>query len=48
MAGDGISRTEPPVSEPFGPDLRDKWFFDPEKTLERWPWVEDWLITELD
>jgi hypothetical protein len=36
------------VSETFGPDLRDKWFFDPEKTLERWPWVEDWLITELD
>jgi chromosomal replication initiation ATPase DnaA len=48
MAGDGIRKTEPAVSETFGPDLRDKWFFDPEKTLDRWPWVEDWLITELD
>jgi hypothetical protein len=48
VVGDGIRQAEGPGPDAFGPDLRDKWFLDREKTLERWPWVEDWLITELD
>lgn len=48
MAGEGIRRLEGPEPDPYGPDLRDKWFFDPEKGLQRWPRVEDWLITDLD
>lgn len=48
VVGDGIRQAEGPGPDAFGPDLRDKWFLDREKTLERWPWIEDWLITELD
>jgi hypothetical protein len=29
-------------------ELRDVWFTDREKTLPRWPYIEDWLVTELD
>jgi chromosomal replication initiation ATPase DnaA len=48
MVGEGIRRSEGPEPDPYGPDLRDKWFFDTEKSLQRWPRIEDWLITELD
>jgi chromosomal replication initiation ATPase DnaA len=48
VVGDGSRQADGPEPEAFGPDLRDKWFLDREKTLERWPWVEDWLMTELD
>ncbi len=29
-------------------DLRDVWFLNREKSLPRWPYIEDWLVTELD
>lgn len=48
IVGEGIRHAEGAGIDPYGPDLRDTWFLDREKSLERWPWVEDWLITELD
>jgi len=48
LAGDGVRHSDGPRPESFGPDLRDVWFLNREKSLARWPWVEDWLITELD
>jgi chromosomal replication initiation ATPase DnaA len=37
----------PPVPVP-GQELRDTFFLDPEKTLARWPFVEDWLVMEVE
>jgi len=48
LEGEGVRQAEGPEIDPFGPDLRDTWFLNPEKALPRWPRVEDWLLTELD
>lgn len=48
MAVDGAAAGDGVVRAPATAQLRDTFFLDREKALPRWPYVEDWLIMDID